>query len=297
MRKKTQHRLEYGIVLALGFFLRLFPYSVSLFFADIIGSLFYLFGRKRRKIALENLLRCFPDKDENELKRIAKGAYRKIASSFMEYILFPKLDKEKTMSLVEFEGLEFFDSVLKEGKGAVLVTGHFGSWELMGAAISQKGYPIDFLVGEQHNLLVDNLMNKHRRMMGIGIIKMGAAAKGVIKALKENRFVARLSDQDAGKDGTVVDFLGFPASTPKGPAAFSLKTGAPMIMGFIIRGNGKKQKIILERVEPIQKTSDKEENIKRLTQAYTSLLERYVRKYPDHWYWLHRRWKSTLAPQ
>ena len=243
---------------------------------------------------MENLKRSFPDKDGKELKEIAKRAYRNIAKSLTEYMLFPKLDKARILDLVEFEGLEVFDSALQEGKGAVLVTGHFGSWELMGAAISQKGYPIDFLVGEQHNRLVDNLMNKHRMMMGIGIIKMGAAAKGVIKALKENRFVAMLSDQDAGKDGTIVDFLGFPASTPKGPAAFSLKTNAPMIMGFILRRNGKRQKIILERVEPIEKTSDKEEDIKRLTQAYTSVLEKYIRAYPDHWYWLHRRWKSTL---
>jgi len=294
MRKKIQHRLESWLVLSLGFVLRLFPYRVSLCFAGIIGDSFFLLGRERRKISLENLKRSFPDKDGKELKQIAKRAYRNIAKSLTEYMLFPKLDKARILDLVEFEGLEVFDSALQEGKGAVLVTGHFGSWELMGAAISQKGYPIDFLVGEQHNRLVDNLMNKHRMMMGIGIIKMGAAAKGVIKALKENRFVAMLSDQDAGKDGTIVDFLGFPASTPKGPAAFSLKTNAPMIMGFILRRNGKRQKIILERVEPIEKTSDKGEDIKRLTQAYTSVLEKYIRAYPDHWYWLHRRWKSTL---
>jgi Kdo2-lipid IVA lauroyltransferase/acyltransferase len=294
VKKKIQHRLEFWLVLSLGFVLRLYPYRVSLFFANIIGDILFLLGRKRRKITLENLKRSFPDKDKKELKQIAKRAYRNIAKSLTEYMLFPKLDKGRILRLVEFEGLEVFDSALQEGKGAVLVTGHFGSWELMGAATSQKGYPIDFLVGEQHNRLVDNLMNEHRMMMGIGIIKMGAAAKGVIKALKENRFVAMLSDQDAGKDGTIVDFLGFPASTPKGPAAFSLKTNAPMIMGFIIRTNGKRQKIILESVEPIEKTSNKEEDIKRLTQAYTSVLEKYIRMHPDHWYWLHRRWKSTL---
>jgi Kdo2-lipid IVA lauroyltransferase/acyltransferase len=294
VKKKIQHRLEFWLVLSLGFVLRLYPYRVSLFFANIIGDILFLLGRKRRKITLENLKRSFPDKDKKELKQIAKRAYRNIAKLLTEYMLFPKLDKGRILRLVEFEGLEVFDSALQEGKGAVLVTGHFGSWELMGAATSQKGYPIDFLVGEQHNRLVDNLMNEHRMMMGIGIIKMGAAAKGVIKALKENRFVAMLSDQDAGKDGTIVDFLGFPASTPKGPAAFSLKTNAPMIMGFIIRTNGKRQKIILESVEPIEKTSNKEEDIKRLTQAYTSVLEKYIRMHPDHWYWLHRRWKSTL---
>jgi KDO2-lipid IV(A) lauroyltransferase len=130
--------------------------------------------------------------------------------------------------------------------------------------------------------------------MGIGIIKMGVATRGVIKALRNNRFVAMLSDQDAGTDGAVVDFFGYPASTPKGPAAFALKTGAPVIMAFIIRKNNGKQRVILEEPIYIQESSNKEEDIRKLTQAYTSLLEDYVRKYPDHWFWPHRRWKSTV---
>ncbi|HBZ00685.1 MAG TPA: lipid A biosynthesis acyltransferase, partial [candidate division Zixibacteria bacterium] len=107
------------------------------------------------------------------------------------------------------------------GKGAVLVTGHFGSWELMGAYVAQHGWPIDYLVGEQHNLKVNKLMNDHRTMFGIGLIELGVAARGVIKAVREGRMVAMLSDQDAGSDGVIVEFLGRPASTPKGPAAFA----------------------------------------------------------------------------
>ncbi|MCK4427671.1 MAG: lysophospholipid acyltransferase family protein [candidate division Zixibacteria bacterium] len=122
---------------------------------------------------------------------------------------------------------------------------------------------------------------------------MGAAAKGIIKALRNNRFVAMLSDQDAGNDGTVVDFFNRPASTPKGPAAFALKMNAPIIMGFIIRESREKQKVVIEKPIFIDKSKNKEDNIQSLTQAYTSVLEEYIRKYPDHWFWPHRRWKST----
>ncbi len=291
--KKFRHRLEYFLVLFIRFFLNLFPYRTGIFFGSLIGEITYLIVPKRKKITLQNLSRCFKDLDQKNLKKIARSTYRNIGKSLTEYILFPKLNKKKILNLVEIQGEELFDSALKEKKGAVLVTGHFGSWELMGAALRQKGYPIDFLVGEQHNLLVDNLMNRHREMMGIGIIKMGVATRGVIKALRKNRFIAMLSDQDAGRDGTIVNFFGYPASTPRGPAAFCLKTDAPMIMGFIIRLNNKKQKIIFQKIEKEEKTGDKEKDINRLTQAYTSLLEDYVKKYPDHWYWLHRRWKST----
>jgi KDO2-lipid IV(A) lauroyltransferase len=101
-----------------------------------------------------------------------------------------------------------------------------------------------------------------------------------------------LSDQDAGSDGVIVEFLGRPASTPKGPAAFALKTGASLACSFIIR-EGSKQKIVIEPPFDITPTGNKDEDIKQLTQAYTSLLEKYVREYPDHWFWPHRRWKST----
>lgn len=292
--KKFRHKLEYFLVLFIKIFLNLFPYRTGIFFGSLIGEITYLIVPKRKKITLQNLSRCFKDKDQKNLKKIARSTYRNIGKSLTEYILFPKLNKKKILNLVEIQGEELFDSALKEKKGAVLVTGHFGSWELMGAALRQKGYPIDFLVGEQHNLLVDNLMNRHREMMGIGIIKMGVATRGVIKALRKNRFIAMLSDQDAGRDGTIVNFFGYPASTPRGPAAFCLKTDAPMIMGFIIRLDNKKQKIIFQKIEKEEKTGDKEKDINRLTQAYTSLLEDYVKKYPDHWYWLHRRWKSTM---
>lgn len=293
--KRIRHRIEYFFTKALVTLVQILPYRFSLGLGSFLGDLTFSLLRIRRKVSLENLKRAFGEKyNKRELKRIALQAYRNIGRGFVEYAMFPVLKNNKLDKLVEFEGLKNFDQALSEKKGAVLVGGHFGSWELMGAALRHKGYPIDFLVGEQRNLLVDNLMNKYRQLMGIGIIKMGAATRGMIKALRNNRFVAMLSDQDAGKDGTIVNFFGYPASTPKGPAAFALKTDAPIIMGFIIRQDKKKQKIILEGPVHIQKSNNREEDIKNLTQAYTSLLQEYIRKYPDHWFWPHRRWKSTL---
>jgi len=275
-----------------GAFARMIPYHLALALGSFLGWLAFDVLRIRRKVTLINLKKSL-GAERDGLAAIGRRAYRNFGKSMVEYTLFPSLDKEKIEQMVEFEGAEHWDEALKRGKGAILVTGHFGSWELMGAATSQRGYPVDFLVGEQHNVLVDNLMNDYRRSMGIGIIKMGAAAKGVIRALKSNRFVAMLSDQDAGSDGTVVEFFGRPASTPKGPAAFALKMGAPIVMAFIIRESGRKQKIVIEKAIFGEKTSDKQEDIRNLTQAYTRVLEEYVRKYPDHWFWPHRRWKST----
>jgi len=287
-----KHKIEYWITYLVGALVRILPYSWAQAFGSFLGWLAFDVVRIRRRVTLINLKNSL-GLERKELVKIGRRAYKNFAKSMVEYSLFPSLDKDKILKMTEFEGLENFDEALRKGKGAILVAGHFGSWELMGAATSQKGYPIDFLVGEQHNLLVDNMMNDYRSSMGIGIIKMGVAAKGIIKALKENRFVAMLSDQDAGSDGTVVEFFNRPASTPKGPAAFALKMDAPIIMGFIIRQENKKQRIIFEKPIYGEKTSDKEEDIRNLTQAYTRKLEEYIRRFPDHWFWPHRRWKST----
>ncbi|MCJ7497105.1 MAG: lysophospholipid acyltransferase family protein [candidate division Zixibacteria bacterium] len=292
MMRRMRHRVEYLLTRGLGTLVQILPYQASICIGSFLGDLAFSLFRIRRKVALDNLKRAFGRSlAEKEVRRIAREAYRNIGRGLVEYAMFPVL-KKKLDKLVKFEGLDNFDRALTGKKGVVLIAGHFGSWELMGAATSQKGYPIDFLVGEQHNILVDNLMNKYRQLMGIGIIKMGVATRGVIKALRNNRFVAMLSDQDAGKDGTMVNFFGYPASTPKGPAAFVLKTEAPLIMGFIIRQDNGRQRIIFEEPIYIRKSKNKDDDIRNLTQAYTSLLEEYIRKYPDHWFWPHRRWKT-----
>lgn len=210
----------------------------------------------------------------------------------LEYMRFPAFNKEKILSLCSLEGTQNFDWALKNGKGGVVVAGHFGNWELMGAAIALKGYPVSFLVGEQHNKMVDDRMNNHRSLMGIQIIHMGVAVRGVIKALRSNEFVALLSDQDAGKEGVFIDFFGIPSSTHQGPAIFALKTGAPILFGTAIRLPKGRHRMVCEVLTFDHLKGLTLENIREVTQAYSSLLEKWIRRYPDHWFWMHKRWKS-----
>jgi len=163
----------------------------------------------------------------------------------------------------------------------------------MGASLAALGLPIDFLVGKQHNLLVNNLMNRHRAIFGVGLIEIGISARGVVAALKKGRAVAMLSDQDAGDDGVVINFLGRPASTPKGPAAFALKTGCPIIVAMLVREGVAHHALHVERPIEVDRSNDKAAEIKRLTQAYSDVMTDFIREYPDHWFWAHRRWKST----
>ena len=136
-------------------------------------------------------------------------------------------------------------------------------------------------------------MNRIRAGAGIGIIHMGAAAKGVFKVLKANGMVALLSDQDAGAEGARVRFFGREASTPKGPAAFVAKTGAAVCAGFTIRDSNTHNTLYMEDAVEPELTGDLETDIRSITQLYTDVLEEYCRKHPDHYYWMHRRFKTT----
>jgi Kdo2-lipid IVA lauroyltransferase/acyltransferase len=291
--KKIRHEIEYATVKSILIIVNLIPYRLALFVGDIIGFLAFSVFHVRRKVTLDNLKKSFADKYSNsQYKQIGLRTYRNICKSMIEYALFPTLRKKDIGQFISLEGMDTLDKIKSYGKGGVLITGHFGSWELMGAYISQKGWSLDYLVGEQHNLKVNKIMNDHRQMFGIGLIELGVAARGVFKALKQGRMVAMLSDQDAGSDGAIVNFMGRPASTPKGPAAFAIKTGAPLAFGCIVR-DGFRQKIFVEPLVEIKLSGNKEDDIKKMTQAYTTLLEKYVTRYPDHWFWPHRRWKST----
>ncbi len=290
--RKIRHRVEYLFLLGLVLLTWMFSLKGILLLGDLLGWFAFSVLGVRRKVVLDNLSRAFPEKSEKKLLIIARKSYQNFAKMTLEYMRFPRMTGKDVISLCRLEGEKNLEYVLRKGKGAVLVGGHFGNWELMGAALVQLGYSVSFLVGEQHNKLVDDMMNCNRALMGIKIIHMGMAVRGVLKALRNNGFVALLSDQDAGRDGVFVNFFGRPASTPQGPAVFVLKTGAPIIFGSAVRLPGGKHRIICELLSFDHLHGLTSENIREVTQSYTSLLERIIRAYPDHWFWMHRRWKS-----
>jgi KDO2-lipid IV(A) lauroyltransferase len=289
--KIIRHRVEYYTFMCFLLVIYLIPLETVFVISDLLGWYIYSVLRVRKKVVLKNLRIAFPEKSEKELKKIGLRTYQNFAKMVFEYSRFPFLKKETVLGDWEIEGREHIDWALKRGNGAVIVAGHFGNWEYMGACLAQLGYPVSFLVGEQHNKLIDDMMNRNREIMGIRIIHMGIAVRGVMKTLRDNGIIALLSDQDAGKQGVFVQFFGRPSSTHQGPAIFALKTGAPIIFASAIRLPRGKHRMVFEllRFDYLDGITDK--NIYEMTQAYTTLLENKIREYPDHWFWMHRRWK------
>lgn len=292
--KRLQHIVEYIIVSLFGILVRLLPLYLSVRIGSFIGDVVFSILGVRKDITLRNIKQAFGDrKTFKEIESIGRECYKNFGIGLVEFLRFPILTMKDVQSLITINGLENINNALSLRRGVVAITGHFGNWELLGAVFSFLGYPVNFLVGEQHNLLVDYRMNYLRRLCGIKIIPMGFSIRKVLEALRKNEIVAMLSDQDAGREGVFVNFFGKEASTPKGPAIFALKTGACILPVFIVREGIVRHRIFIEKPILVKDTDGEPENIIKFTQLYTSILEKYIQWFPNHWFWPHRRWKTS----
>jgi len=223
---------------------------------------------------------------------IGRRSYANMGRSLMEYTAFARLSAGDVAELVELNGKEHFERAFAGGKGVVLFTAHLGNWELMGARFAAEGYPTDFLVGEQSNKLVDDMMNELRRAQNIGIIHRNVALRGVLRALKDNRMVCLLGDQNVLSGGVFVDFFGRTASTARGPALFAIKQGCPIVVAGVRRiGRGRHVATADKTLWPDPEL-DGEEAIVELTQRFTDAISEHIRRAPDEYFWAHRRWKT-----
>jgi len=256
-----------------------------------LGSLAHAVLTSRKKIAFENLKRAMGDSlSDDEINHVIKLLFQNIGQTLVEFSRFKKMGLEGIKNIIEGDA-SMLDRVYKEGKGGLIVTAHFGNWELLGAWVAACGYPMDFLVGRQHNKKVDDLLVGFRKEIGVGIISLARSVRQVFKALRSNRFAGLVSDQHNPSEGVILDFFGRPAATPKGPALFAIRAGCPLLPCLLRRERYDRHIIIA--ADPIYppNSGDEEADIISMTETYTRFFEETIRKYPDMWLWTHRRWK------
>jgi len=289
----SHYHIEYLFFRHFGALVRGLPLRMSLALGAVLGTIVFHILRIRRRIALENLRRAFrPERGERELPRIAARLYRNIGRSLVELLRFPLLTPERVRELVSFDHVERLDRVARSGTGAILLTGHFGNWELMASAIAHRIRPFGVLVAPLKNRPMDELANSYRRAGRLLPIPTGTSVRELLRRLRRGEFVGIVADQDAGRDGLFVEFLGRPASTAQGPALLAHREGLPILMAFIVRGPKGRHRVFFDPVPDELYRDQGPEAIRRITEYYTHILESYVQRYPDHWFWVHRRWKT-----
>lgn len=271
------------------------PLKVLLKGADILGCcLFYIF-RIRRDVTIANLGYAFGEGHRGmPVKRIARLSYAHILKTLSELIHIKQIIAHMGL-FVDIRHIQLFHEALKGGRGAILATGHFGNFELGALALARAGMPVSIVVKPLRNPYIDRELSWLRNSLGAEIITIDNAGRGILKALRHNRIVCLLSDQDVGLSrGTLVKFFGHDTSTPTGAARIALGARVPLIPSFIHRkGDGTH---VLDigppiKIEYLKRHQNNE--IKRITQQFTLALEKQVSLNPDQYFWLHRRWKST----
>jgi KDO2-lipid IV(A) lauroyltransferase len=289
-----QHRLEFLLFLIIRRFVLILPLRSAQRLGAYLGDVGYLLLRKRRVITLDNLRHAFPEKSDAERTAIARGAFRNFGIAITELLWFPNLTDATLQKLVRPTNLELLNRGYARGKGMVMLSGHFGNWELIALAVARLcGLPFTIIVQTQSNQLVDEVINRHRCLFGNRVVPMGMSVREIIRTLQQGGIVAIAPDQSGPMEGVFVDFFGRTVATHQGPAVFALRSGAPMQIGFIIRQGDGTYKVELEEIPTDDLVGHSEENVVELTRRHTAVLERYIRQYPEHWLWMHRRWKHT----
>jgi len=269
------------------------PLFIRKLFFKFLMMLFYHAGARRRLIALHNLHCAFPEKDMEELIRIAKGVYRNLAITVAEFFSMPSITRENLHEWVELEGLEHYEEGIAQGKGLLSIAAHFGNWELMPVATPLFLKPLHIIYRPLDSPVLENITKYVRTINGNVMIPKGGTGKRIRELLGQNEFIGIMSDQNVSvQEGVFVDFFGRPACTGVGLAALALQSGAPVLPGFMARQKSGKYKLILKPLVEISRTGNYETDLRENTQRFTKVVEEIVREYPDQWFWIHHRWKT-----
>jgi KDO2-lipid IV(A) lauroyltransferase len=257
-----------------------------------IGSLGYRPLGIRRAVVERQVRAAFPEKAPDEVRRIAMASYSNLGRTSLEAALLSALSREQVVAMFDrVEGGDVLAAARARGKGVLLVSGHLGNWELAGAFVAASGVPIEAVARGMENPLFDRYVTQTRHDLGMTVIHDADAVRRVPRATREGKAVAMLVDQGAaGLASSWVPFFGRYAKTPRGPAVFALRLGAPVVFATALRQPSGKYVMYYEEV-PVHPSGDRDADVDRIVADYTHTLERWIRRAPEQYFWHHRRWK------
>jgi len=255
--------------------------------------LYFRTACKQRKRAMRQIREGLGLSKE-EAAAVIRRSCIKLGQTFCEVLYMPALNQDIIKRCVTIENRSYLEEALAQGKGVVFLTAHLGNWEWFGAALAMNGFPVADIVKNQPNDQHTRILNEYRQMFGIEIFASGTGEiVGAARALKKGKLLGFFADQDAGREGVFVEFLGKMASTPLGPAVFARKFKCPVVPGFIVREADGRHRITIHPPFYCDQTGDAQADLYNLTVRMTKIIEAAVKAHPDEWLWTMKRWNTA----
>ena len=293
MRQRLEYALAWVIIKTLG----ALPRSLSRAAAIALSWTIYLVHVRLRHVGMRNLKLAFPEKTRRERARILRGVFTSLGRQLAEVCLFPTYTLENVGKVVVYDGFENFERALARGKGVLFLTAHLGAWELSAFTHSLYGHPLHIVMRPLDNVYLDRLMRRYRTMHGNSTVDKDDFVRGLLSAMKAGETVGILMDTNmTPPQGVFTDFFGIPACTASGLARIALRTDAAVVPGFTIWDPGlRKYRLRFDPALKLIRTGNDDADVLADTALFTKVIEECVRKYPDQWLWVHRRWKTRPA--
>jgi KDO2-lipid IV(A) lauroyltransferase len=292
-----KERLEYWLVVAVARFLGRLPRSLARLLSAALAQAFYSLHGRLRRVGLCNLRMALPELSEAERLGLLRGVYRHLGWQLVEFCRMTRYTPDNLRNWARTEGLEHYLAAKARGKGVLVITGHLGAWELSSFYHSLMGYPMNMVIRRLDNRRLDAFVNGIRCMYGNHVLHKDDFGRGLLTAMHSGGTVGILMDTNmTPPQGAFVEFFGKQACTATGLAHVARKTGAAVLPGFMFWEKSE-QKYVLHfgpEVE-IPHTDDVAADILEGTQRCTHAIEQWIRRYPDQWLWIHRRWKTRPA--
>ena len=294
MKSPFVEAVEYRCFALLCGLARLLSFRMAGRVGGFLGRLGYFIIVARKRVALDNLAHAFHEMPVGQRRGIARAAFRNYGIALVEMLWAGGQSADELMKTARLSNPEVVEKHLGHSAGLIILSAHFGGWELIIHPVRlHLGRPFVIIVQRQRNRRIDAMIDASRAKWNNKTVPMGVSSREAFRALREGNIVAMLGDQSGPKEAVFIEFFGRPAATHRGAAAFSLKTGAPIVMLFLVRQNDGTYEAVFEEVSKSGIEDYTEENVIELTRRHTALLERYIRGHPDHWLWMHKRWKHT----
>ncbi len=294
-----RYKLEYAPVWLLVKLLWALPRPIARAIGIAIGRFVYLVHRRLRHAGMRNLELAFPQWSRSQRKRVLRGVFTTIGRQLADFCQFPRYNRENIQTLAVHDGFENYQAAKDRGKGVLFLTAHFGGWEIGSFAHSVYGHPLRIVMRRLDNPYLDRLVEKHRTLFGNTTFEKQDFARGLLSAMKNNETVGLLMDQNmTPPQGVFVDFFGISACTASGLARVAMRTGAAVIPALTIwDDNLGKYKVHFDPALNLIKTGDDEQDVIANTAAFVKATEEHIRRHPEQWLWVHRRWKTRPPGQ